>query len=55
VRGAPEPSIPRPLILAVDSDAGALRRVERELRTRYEADYRVACERSTERALGRLA
>jgi thioredoxin reductase (NADPH) len=54
VRGAPEPSIPRPLILAVDSDADALRRVERELRTRYEADYRVACERSTEGALGRL-
>jgi thioredoxin reductase (NADPH) len=38
----------------VDSDAEALGRVERELRARYEADYRVACERSAERALGRL-
>ena len=44
----------RPLILAVDQDAEALGRVERELRARYEADYRVACERSAEDALGRL-
>ena len=54
MRGAREPSTSRPLILAVDQDADALGRVERELRTRYEADYRVACERSTEGALRRL-
>jgi thioredoxin reductase (NADPH) len=38
----------------VDQDADALGRVERELRTRYEADYRVACERCPEDALGTL-
>jgi thioredoxin reductase (NADPH) len=54
VRGAREPSPFRPVILAVDQDADALGRVERELRTRYEADYRVACESSAEDALERL-
>ena len=44
----------RPVILAVDQDADALGRVERELRSRYEADYRVACESSAEDALERL-
>jgi thioredoxin reductase (NADPH) len=54
VRGVYEPSTPRPLILAVDQDADALGRVERELRARYEADYRVACVSSAEGALGML-
>jgi thioredoxin reductase (NADPH) len=44
----------RPVILAVDQDADALGRVERELRARYEADYRVAREGSAEDALERL-
>jgi thioredoxin reductase (NADPH) len=42
------------VILAVDQDVDALGRVERELRARYEADYRVVCERSAEDALGKL-
>jgi thioredoxin reductase (NADPH) len=54
VRGAHEPHALRPLILALDRDADALGRVERELRTRYEADYRLACESSAEDALERL-
>jgi thioredoxin reductase (NADPH) len=54
VRGAREPSTPRPVILAVDQDVDAPGRVERELRARYEADYRVVCERSAEDALGKL-
>jgi thioredoxin reductase (NADPH) len=54
VRGTRELRTPRPLILAVDQDADALGRVERELRARYGADYRVARERSAESALGRL-
>ena len=44
----------RPVILATDQDADALGLVERELRPRYEADYRVACERTAEDALERL-
>lgn len=42
------------MILAVDQDPDALERVERELRGRYEADYRVACVSSAEDALERL-
>lgn len=38
----------RPVILAVCDDPGDMRRIERELRTRYEADYRVVCEGSSE-------
>src|SRR5829696_8424549 len=54
VKGSREPDTRRPLILALDQDADALGRVERELRTRYEADYRVACERSAEDAMRTL-
>jgi thioredoxin reductase (NADPH) len=43
----------RPTILAVD-DSEALRRIEDELRKRYEADYRVVCEDSPEAALEKL-
>jgi thioredoxin reductase (NADPH) len=41
----------RPLILAVDDDLDALRRLTRELEQRYGADYDVRCQRSPERAL----
>jgi thioredoxin reductase (NADPH) len=54
VTGEREPGISRPVILAVDQDPGALGRVERELRGRYEVDYRVACVGSAEDALERL-
>ncbi len=36
----------RPVILAAGDDPESMRRIERELRTRYEADYRVVCEES---------
>ena len=54
VTGEREPGISRPVILAVEQDPDALERVERELRGRYEADYRVACVSSAEDALERL-
>jgi thioredoxin reductase (NADPH) len=54
VTGEREPGISRPVILAVDQDPDALERVERELRGRYEADYRLACVSSAEDALERL-
>ena len=38
----------RPVILAVCDAPEDMRRIERELRTRYEADYRVVCEGSAE-------
>jgi thioredoxin reductase (NADPH) len=41
----------RPLILAVDDDVEALRRLTRELEQRYDADYDVICQRSPQRAL----
>ncbi len=34
----------RPVILTVCDDPGDMSRIERELRTRYEADYRVVFE-----------
>ena len=43
----------RPLILAVDPDAGALERITGEL-ARYERDYRVVCGPSPESALTQL-
>ena len=36
----------KPVILAACDDPGDMRRIERELRTRYEADYRVVLEAS---------
>ena len=47
-------SIDKPLILAVCQDPEDLARVERELRTRYEADYRVECVLTVERGLREL-
>jgi thioredoxin reductase (NADPH) len=44
----------RPVLVAVDDDAGALRDVERELRDRYARHYRVMCMRSPHEALARL-
>ena len=44
----------RPVIFAVDDNSEDLERVKRELRKRYEADYRVVCERSAETGLETL-
>ena len=44
----------RPVLLAVDGDAGARRVIERELCKRYGEDYRVVCEGSAEAAMRRL-
>jgi thioredoxin reductase (NADPH) len=55
VRIAPsEASARKPALLAVDEDAGALGRIERELRKRYGGDYRIVCEGSADAALKRL-
>src|SRR3712207_3162905 len=43
-----------PLIVAVDDDPALLRDVERELRNRYQSDYRVCCLDSPGEALGTL-
>jgi thioredoxin reductase (NADPH) len=50
----PEARASRPVMLAVDEDEGALRRISRELHKRYGADYRVVCEGSPESGLRRL-
>jgi thioredoxin reductase (NADPH) len=47
------PSDERPVIVAVDPDAEAIRRIGAEL-VRYERDYRIVCEPSVERALTAL-
>jgi thioredoxin reductase (NADPH) len=44
-----------PLLVAVDDDPGLLRDVERELRNRYAADYRVRCVGSASEARVMLA
>ena len=43
-----------PVLVAVDADPDNMREVERELRNRYEPDYRVCCLGSSERALAAL-
>jgi thioredoxin reductase (NADPH) len=48
------PDATRPVLLAVDADAGARGGIERELRKRYGEDYRVVSEGSTEAAMDRL-
>ena len=50
----PEARSSRPVMLAVDEDAVALREISRELHKRYGEDYRVVCERFPEAALQRL-
>jgi thioredoxin reductase (NADPH) len=42
--------MPGPVLVAVEEDAGALRDVEQELRSRYARDYRVMCMRSSHEA-----
>lgn len=49
-----EPKAFQPVILAVDDEQDDLERVERELRKRYEADYRMVCEGSAEARLRKL-
>ncbi len=49
--GAGEVESGRPLIVAIDDDLQALRRLIRELNQRYSADYEVVCQRSPRRAL----
>ncbi len=44
----------RPVLVAVDEDAGALQDVERELRDRYARHYRVVCMRTTHDAVACL-
>jgi thioredoxin reductase (NADPH) len=46
--------MPRPVLLAVDGDPAAKTALERELRTRYGADYQVLCAGSGTAALGAL-
>jgi thioredoxin reductase (NADPH) len=48
------PSSVRPVLFAVDDDALALERIDRELSRRYASDYRVVCERSPAVALRKL-
>jgi thioredoxin reductase (NADPH) len=43
-----------PVLLAVDADPAALGDLERELRVRYEGDYRLICTGSAEEALATL-
>lgn len=50
----PEPAARRPILLAVDEDVRSLGRIEDELRKRYQEDYRVVGEGSTEAAMARL-
>src|SRR4051794_20415408 len=45
------PAMPRPVLLAVDDDPEVLRAVERDLRRRYGAGYRVVRAESGESAL----
>ena len=49
-----ETRAPRPVLLAVDEEAEALREISHELHKRYGDDYRVVCEREAESALERL-
>ena len=53
-RGPAEMVPAKPMILAVDDDLEALRRLIRELEQRYDADYEVRCHRTPERALETL-
>jgi len=52
--GSSGPDAARPVLLAVDADADARGRIERELCKRYGGDYRVVAEGSTKAAMARL-
>ena len=54
MNAAHKPDTFRPVILAVDHEPEDLGRIERELRKRYDADYRVVCESSPEVGLQKL-
>ena len=55
IRAIPTDShVTKPVLLAVDGEAESLRKIERELRSRYGADYRVVCESSSKAAMARL-
>ena len=54
LRTYPRPPSKTPVLLAVDHDLDALSEIQRELRKRYDQDYRVMCESSTEAATARL-
>jgi thioredoxin reductase (NADPH) len=54
LRTYPRPPSKTPVLLAVDHDLDALSEIERELRKRYDQDYRVMCESSTDAATARL-
>jgi hypothetical protein len=50
--------VSQPILFAVDSDAGSLRAIERELVDRYDRSYRIVCVGSapeTEAELARMA
>ncbi len=49
-----QPGTSLPLLMAVDDDPDRLAKVERELRSRYERDYRVCCLSSIDGALAML-
>ena len=51
MNGPPHSNTLQAVIVAVDDDPSDLERIEHELRKRYEADYRVVCERSGKAAL----
>jgi thioredoxin reductase (NADPH) len=54
LRTYPRPPSKTPVLLAVDHDLDALSEIQRELHKRYDQDYRVMCESSTEAATARL-
>ena len=53
MNGTPDPNV-RPVILAVGDEQKCLELVGRKLHKRYEADYDVVCECSTEAERERL-
>jgi thioredoxin reductase (NADPH) len=54
LRTYPQPPSKTSVLLAVDRDLDALSEIQRELRKRYDQDYRVVCESSTEAATARV-
>src|ERR671936_628505 len=46
--------MPAPVLVAVDDDPVALRRIQQELEDRYGRDYRAFCPRSPDEALAGL-
>jgi hypothetical protein len=44
----------KPVLLVIDDEAKALRRIACELRKRYGSDYRIVCEDSAEAGIRKL-